>query len=153
MKKNEVKAILLEKGIAFDESLTLAQLQALVPIAQSSDQVWVLPKRQPRKEHGFRLPIVEIPTALSFAVDDKGQPSVVMSRTNANPGRELVNLALGAEHFLMWLDAFQGNLQMEQERLDAAGTGFRVFTENGDNVIVDKNIEFTCNGRYLAVHA
>jgi len=153
MKKNELKVILQEKGVAFDESMTLAQLQALVPAALSSEQVWVLPKREPRKEHGFRLPVVEVPTALTFAVDQAGKPAVVTSRTNANPGREMINLALGGERFLMWLDSFQGNLQMEQERLDKAGTGFQVFTEFDGNIAIDKSIEFTCNGRYLTVNA
>lgn len=153
MNKAQTKELLLQKGVAFEESMTLAQLQALVPTSLSSEQVWVLPKRQPRKEHGFRLPLVEVPTALTFAVDQVGKPAVVMSRTNANPGREMVNLALGEERFLMWLDSFQGNLQMEQERLDKAGTGFQVFTELDGNIAIDKSIEFTCNGRYLAVNA
>lgn len=155
MTKAQLKSALREKGISFDESATVAELQALLAGSEQSDNgnVWVLPKRQPRKEHGFRLPVVDTPSVLGFAVGDNGKPAVSVSTTAKNKDREMINLSLGDEHFLMWLDAFQGNLAIEQERLDKAGIGFKVFSEVDGNIVIDKSVEFTCNGRALTVNA
>ena len=80
--------------------MTLVKLQFLMPMQLSCAHAWVLLKRQSKKWDGLRLLIVEVSAGLSFASDDKGEPTVNMSRTYVNTVREMVNITFDQERFL-----------------------------------------------------
>jgi hypothetical protein len=148
MTKEELENTLTDKGVAFDKTATKAQLEQLLASSETSNgEVWVIAKEKPVREHNFRLPVVTTPTALSSVAIAK------VTANTVNKGRNIAILSLGADRFRMWNDEFQGALEMEQERLDAAGVGIKIYKEVGDNIELDKSLEFTSDGRKLTVNA
>ena len=110
----------------------------------------VLPKRNPIRDSGFTLPAVTTPTRLVVGRRDANGNEMPLPKSG---DRELIPISMGNNRFVQWLDTFQGNLEMEQERLDKLGIGIQIYQVEGEQFKLDANLEWTASRGGLKANA